>query len=74
MNSERPDGLDALALEEYEFLLEEQAYPFEEKAIALYEVNVQRAWDGMQSADIEQSYRALAELMPARYDKTELLP
>ncbi len=74
MNSERPGGLDALALEEYEFLLEEQAYPFEEKAIALYEVNVQRAWDGMQSADIEQSYRALAELMPARYDKTELLP
>lgn len=74
MESDRPAGLDELALEEYEFLLEEQAYPFEEQAIALYEVNVKRAWEGMQSPAIDDSYRALADLMPARYDKKELLP
>lgn len=73
MESERPKGLDELALEEYEFLLEEQAYPFEEQAIALYEVNVKRAWQGMKSPAIIDSYSALSELMPARYNKVEIV-
>ena len=73
MDSERPKGLDDLALEEYDILLEDQAYPFEEKAVALYEVNVQRAWQGSKSQAIKDSYRALAELLPARYHKPEIL-
>lgn len=73
MASERPKGLDELALEEYDILLEDQAYPFEEKAVALYEVNVQRAWEGMRSQSIKDSYRALADLLPARYNKPEIL-
>ena len=37
MQSERPKNLSAEALEEYNILLEDQAYPFEEQAIALHE-------------------------------------
>ncbi len=73
MASDRPQGLDDLALEEYEILLEEQAYPFEEQAIELYEVNIRRAWEGKKSPAIRDSYNALSELMPARYNKPEIL-
>jgi len=72
MTSERPKDLDELALEEYEFLLEDQAYPFEEQAIELYEINVKRAWQGLHSSAIKQSYQALKKIMPARYNKPEI--
>ena len=36
LNSERPENLDDIALEEYEILMEEIAYPFEEKAIEIH--------------------------------------
>jgi TolA-binding protein len=42
MESERPKNLDAEALEEYDILLEDQAYPFEEQAITLHETNTAR--------------------------------
>lgn len=71
MGSERPAELDALALEEYEFLLEEQAYPFEEKAIELYEANAARAADGVYDEWVRRSFDELATLMPARYAKLE---
>ena len=71
MSSERPGELDALALEEYEFLLEEQAYPFEEKAIELFEANAARAVDGVYDEWVKRSFAELAELMPARYAKVE---
>jgi TolA-binding protein len=69
--SERPKGLDPLALEQYELLLEEQAYPFEEKAIAIHETNMRRSWDGWYDGWIRQSFDALATLSPARYAKRE---
>jgi cellulose synthase operon protein C len=34
MTSERPEGLNPMEMEEYELAIEEQAYPFEEQAIA----------------------------------------
>ena len=71
MNSERPPGLDTLALEQYEILLEEQAYPFEEKAIDLHASNIQRAWEGLYDDGVKNSFKALAELLPARYGKEE---
>ncbi|MDX1508595.1 MAG: tetratricopeptide repeat protein, partial [Woeseiaceae bacterium] len=71
MNSDRPPELDALALEEYEFLLEEQVFPFEEKAIELYKTNTDRVVDGVWDEWIERSFEKLAELMPARYAKME---
>lgn len=71
MKSERPRDLDADALEQYDILLEEQAYPFEEKAIELFQANTDRAADGVYDAWVRRSFEAMARLMPARYAKVE---
>ena len=71
LESERPQNLDADALEQYELLLEEQVFPIEEKAIDLYKANTGRAPDGIWDEWIEQSFNRLAGLMPARYAKME---
>ena len=71
MASERPGNLDAAALEEYEFLLEEQAFPFEEKAIELFQANTARAPNGIYDEWVIRSFAELAALMPARYAKQE---
>ena len=71
MDSQRPAGLDELALEQYEVLLEEQAFPFEDQAIALYENNSQRSWQGIFDQWVKKSFIALSSLLPGRYNKTE---
>jgi TolA-binding protein len=71
MESERPQDLDADALEQYDILLEEQAYPFEEKAIDLFQANTERASDGVYDEWVQKSFDAMANLMPARYAKLE---
>jgi len=71
MDSERPGNLDAAALEQYELLLEEQIYPFEEKAIELYTANADRAVDGVYDEWVRRSFDRLAGLVPARYAKQE---
>ncbi|HSN70021.1 MAG TPA: hypothetical protein VLT59_00865, partial [Steroidobacteraceae bacterium] len=70
--SERPAGLTPEELEEYDLLLEEQVFPFEEKAIELHELNANRVREGVYDDWIERSFTALAELVPARYGKVEL--
>lgn len=72
--SERPRNLAGEELEQYALLLEEQAYPFEEKAIELHESNAAHAAAGVYDASVRASYAALAELKPARYRKEERLP
>ena len=64
-------GLDAAALEQYELLLEEQMFPFEEKAIDLYKANADRAPVGVYDEWVQKSFDRLAGLMPARYAKKE---
>lgn len=71
MESERPRDLDELALEQYDMLLEEQTFPFEEKAIELYEANAARAVDGVYDEWVQRSFEALATLLPGRYAKME---
>ena len=71
MESERPKDLDEAALEQYDILLEEQTFPFEEKAIELYQANVTRAANGVYDEWVQRSFAALAKLMPARYAKLE---
>ena len=71
MDSERPPDLDEAALEQYDLLLEEQTFPFEEKAIELYQANAARTADGVYDEWVRQSFAALANLMPGRYAKTE---
>ena len=72
MSSERPRGLKGDELEEYNSLLEEQVFPFEEEAIKAHELNTARARDGVYDEWVQKSYQVLAELKPARYGKTEL--
>jgi hypothetical protein len=71
VESERPQGLNEEELEQYEILLEEQAYPFEDKSIALHETNTQRVLQGIYDPWVQQSFDALARLLPVRYAKTE---
>ena len=73
LDSERPGGLDAAAAADYEDALQEQAYPFEEQAIGLFEKNVElmRA-AGVYDDWIKQSLAKLADLVPGRYAKTEI--
>jgi tetratricopeptide (TPR) repeat protein len=71
MTSERPKGLDADAKEQYDVLLEEQAFPFEEKAIELHETNARRTGDGVYDEFVQHSFDVLAKLKPARYAKAE---
>jgi len=72
LSSERPKGLSDEELEQYDLLLEEQAYPFEEQAIAMHELNAARVKEGIYDEWVRRSYETLAQLSPARYGKTEL--
>ena len=71
MTSERPQGLSPLELEEYELAIEDQAYPFEEKAITVHENNIKLISIGVYNEWVEKSLQKLAEFLPARYDKPE---
>jgi tetratricopeptide (TPR) repeat protein len=70
--SERPEGLNALEMQEYELAIEEQAYPFEEKAIQIHEKNLELISMGIYNTWIDKSLGRLAKLVPARYDKPEV--
>jgi tetratricopeptide (TPR) repeat protein len=71
IGSQRPKKLSKLELEQYDVLLEEQAFPFEEKAIALHELNAKRTAEGLYDTWVQQSFAALRTLRPARFAKTE---
>jgi len=70
-NSQRPENLNEEELEQYDVLLEEQAYPFEEKAIEFHEINVSRFADGLYGAWVWKSLEQLKEFLPVRYNKKE---
>ncbi|MCG8317409.1 MAG: tetratricopeptide repeat protein [Pseudomonadales bacterium] len=72
MDSERPKGLDDLALEEYDILLEDKAIPFEDKAIEIFQTNTRRTLDGVWDNWVKESYQSLEKLSPGRYKKQEL--
>lgn len=72
MSSERPKNLKGQELEEYNSLLEEQVFPFEEQAIKAHEINTARAREGVYDEWVQKSFKVLAELKPARYGKTEM--
>ena len=71
MASDRPSGLNDLELEQYDILLEEQAYPFEEQAIGVFETNAKRSWKGTYDEWVQASFTQLEELLPSRYRKPE---
>jgi len=69
--SQRPKGLSKDEIEQYNVMLEEQAYPFEEQAIALHEVNARRSASGIYDQWVKGSFVALSQLRPVRYGKSE---
>lgn len=69
IGSQRPPALSGEALEQYQILLEEQAFPFEEKALRAHEINLGRLRQGVWNDDIRRSATALGELAPGRYGK-----
>ena len=69
MQSERPKGLNEDELEQYNILLEDQAFPFEDKAIELYETNMTRIAGGNFDAAIGKSLQQLQKLFPVRYSR-----
>ncbi len=73
VNSQRPDNLTELQLEQYELAIDEQAYPFEEKAISVHEKNMELLDLGIYNEWIDKSIEKLALLLPARYAKPEVL-
>ncbi len=73
MKSERPKKLTGDSLDEYNSLLEEQAFPFEEQAISTHEINTKRTRDSVYDEGVKKSFAALAELKPGRYGKSELI-
>lgn len=69
--SERPTDLNELEKEQYEEAIDEQSYPFEEKAIQIHEKNVDLLKQEIYNSWIDKSFVRLATLMPGRYAKFE---
>jgi hypothetical protein len=69
--SERPADLSPADLEQYELVLDEEAFPFEEKAIDVHQENLELLQAGVFNEWTERSLEKLAELVPGRYAKKE---
>ncbi len=69
LTSEVPKHLNDDEKEQYLFLLEDQAFPFEEKAIEFYEVNMMYTNDGIYDQWVTKSHQALKKLFPIRYQR-----
>jgi cellulose synthase operon protein C len=72
LESERPAGLKPAELQDYDLALEEEAYPFEERAIKVHEKNLELIRAGIYNEWIDKSFAKLAQLVPVRYAKEEV--
>ncbi len=70
--SERPTGLSDAEKLDYEMVLEEEAFPFEEQAIEVHEKNFELLAGGVYNPWVQQSLDKLTVLMPGRYAKNEI--
>lgn len=73
LTSEKPSNLKGDELEQYVILLEDKAFPFEDKAIEFYEANMSHIKDGVYNKWVKQSHIQLKELFPTRYKRTAKL-
>ena len=71
LQAEAPGNLNELEREQYLILVEEQAYPFEEEAIEIHAINVERAWATAWDQHTLRSLGRLARLAPGRYAREE---
>ena len=72
LESERPAGLSDAEKVDYEMVIEEEAYPFEERAIEVHEANFDLLANGIFNPWVQKSLDKLAGLMPGRYAKNEI--
>ena len=72
LNSERPEGLSEAEKVDYELVIEEEAFPFEERAIDVHEKNMELLVGGLYNDWVQQSLDRLAVMMPGRYAKNEI--
>lgn len=69
LNSERPKSLSELQLDQYNVLLEEQAYPFEEQAMDIYMINIEKVAQGHYDKWIEQTFEVMAKMNPTEFER-----
>jgi len=72
LDSERPAGLSAAEKVDYELVIEEEAFPFEERAIEIHENNFDLLSAGIFNPWVQKSLDKLAVMMPGRYAKSEM--
>jgi TolA-binding protein len=72
LDSERPAGLSEEERVDYELVIEEEAFPFEERAIDVHEENFELLAGGIYNSWVQKSLDKLAVLMPGRYAKNEI--
>ena len=72
LDSERPTGLTEAEKVDYELVIEEEAYPFEERAIEVHEENFELLAVGVYNPWVQKSLDKLAIVMPGRYAKNEI--
>ena len=72
LDSERPANLSEKEKFDYEMVIEEEAYPFEERAIDVHQENFELLAAGIFNPWIQKSLDKLAVLMPGRYAKNEI--
>ncbi|MCF6261157.1 MAG: tetratricopeptide repeat protein [Gammaproteobacteria bacterium] len=69
LESERPKNLSNDELDQYQILLEDQAFPFEEKAIEFYEINLTYVKNDIYDEWTKKSHAQLKKLFPVRYQR-----
>jgi len=70
LNSETPKNLNKNEREQYKILIEDQAFPFEEKAIEFYELNMRHVKNNTYNNWVKKSFANLKILFPVRYKRT----
>ncbi|VAW70944.1 TPR domain protein, putative component of TonB system, partial [hydrothermal vent metagenome] len=71
MKSQRPKGLSADEIEQYDILLEEKAWPFEEKSVDIHSLNAKRTKLKIYDEWVKKSIVVLKKIQPVRYAKHE---
>ncbi len=70
IHSERPEDLSKEELEEYNFLLEEKAYPYDDQAVKTYKRSIEASIKNMIfNKWMDKSLKRLVDLRPALYKR-----
>jgi len=72
LESERPAGLSEAEMVDYELVIEEEAFPFEERSIEVHSRNFELLAGGIYNPWIQKSLDKLAVLMPGRFAKNDI--